>query len=848
MKDRLLTIVMLLATVGITSCSDEDLKKGSPVEIGSEIKFGASLDPETRSRTHYGDKEFNDPTSTIWPIYWNYPDNLDQIFIYSPQGVQGRNQAKYTVNPAKEDQNTAATITKIGDFGVQAGDAETYDFYALYPASSVRETADNGIIYGTLSPEQSVTFAGSKAQAATVVPDAPVQGTGDAYDFLTTPDMSGCLMTASNTGVTLTTEESVKLAFKPFSSVLDITVSGPASTNTTPECLVTSVMIIADAPIAGDFSYDFTKTTLEEAFKIEETNATDTIEVSTLSLDKQGNLVGIPMGSGNTLRLQAFLLPNPAVKDIKVKVFTSDAQTWTQKLNLTNNGTQLFKPSQIHKVVLPLLNIQEAQFNYNQWLSQLDPRIYLSEISLPGSTSSFSWKEGSTNAMQTLTAKQQFEAGIRVFRCHIWLYDMASSIDNQSPSFGININGTTYVRPMAEVITELYNEMKDNHPDEFCILMVSDYKQIIAEQSTDSQGNIIPASPASATWNRDNGRTFYTRFKRIVEEMVNLGYLPNKIDANTTLGDVKGKVLLKLQLNANGTDEGWTSQLHVAKGRPEDIGGVMGYEDMNNVIDKISAWSEVNDTKALMNWWTARNGSALFYAPMNFGDVGSFTFDTQFTNSSSGKGSVTITQSGLAADAVTMLVDKATWRRPGNYPSSYWMGNCSVTSVPDNFDDPSQMWYVYGAQANPSDSREWTAAQTLVTEATDAIRLYYHPDGNTFHNKFFMTYLGGNGSEANATTVTTTLVPAWNTAVDATAFGKNRPFGWVLFNTIPSIDKADNQLTNAEDLVRKGVQKVISRNNDINFKLKRKLNNTPTPAAAPSGDVKGTQSGGSLFK
>ena len=54
MKDRFLTLAMLFAVVGSSSCSDDDIKKGGPVESGSEIQFGAILEPDTKSRTHYG--------------------------------------------------------------------------------------------------------------------------------------------------------------------------------------------------------------------------------------------------------------------------------------------------------------------------------------------------------------------------------------------------------------------------------------------------------------------------------------------------------------------------------------------------------------------------------------------------------------------------------------------------------------------------------------------------------------------------------------------------------------------------------------------------------------------------
>jgi len=825
MKDRFLILAMFFAVVGSSSCSDDDIKKGGPVESGSEIKFGAILEPDTKSRTHYG-TEANDPAALQWPIYWNYPDNLDQIFIYSPQGLTGRNQAKYTVHPTEENQSTAATITKVGDFGVQAGTADTYDFFGIYPAGCVQGTAENYVISGTLAADQSVTYAGTMAAAADVVPDNFEQGGGDTHAFLTTPDMSGCIMTASNTNVTLSSDEAVKLAFKPFSSVLDVTIKGPETTNTTPNCRVTSIQVVADAPIAGDFSYDFSKDTPAEAFATGKTTS-NTIEVSTMSLDKDGNLVGIPMANGNTLRVQAFLLPNPNVTDIKVKVFTSDAQVWTQKLKLySDDNTPLFRPSEIHKVVLPEINAVESEFNYNHWLAQLDPRIYLSEISLPGSTSSFSQSASGESQLQTLSITDQFNAGVRVFRCHVWLYDEDSPLEDlevKRPSFGINVNGGSNLMPMVTAVRTLWEEMKKSHPDEFCVLMVADY----------STGQY-------------SFEEFYSRFKIITDRMVAAGYLPEEINSETTIGDVKGKVILKLQLNANGNDNGATTDdvLPVVN-RPADVGGARTYTGMNDLLSKIQSWSHLDNAKALFNWWTGRNSAALFYTPMNFGNnsIGSFTY-TPFTNNENGRGTMTQTSPGLAPEAAKYLIDNAEWRRPRLVNT--WVGNCSLTTPPTDFDNTSQLWYIYAADANPSNI---TTSESLVTQSTNAIRTYYKPNGQTAHNKFFMTYLGGASGDYSRATVTTRLVGAWNTAIDnmnTADGGKIRPLGWVLFNNVPSATARYEDLSDAQKLVRDGIERVISRNNDVDFKLKRKLTVAP-PKAAPSGDTQGTRNAGSVF-
>ncbi len=852
MKIRLLPSVLLLAAVAVSSCSDDELQKNQPVPTGNEIKFGAVLEQDVMSRTHYGD-EANDPNAVKWPIYWNYPDNLDEIFIYSPQGATGRNQATYTVHPTDATQSVASDIIRNGAFGVQTGTdtQQPYDFYGLYPASAASGIAADHVIYGHMPEEQAVTFAGTSGSPATVLPNKVEIG---ETQYITTPDMSCCLMTAENKGVTLSENQAVTLAFKPFASVLDITIKGPAELNTVPDYRVTSVKVIADAPIVGDFSYDFTKSTLEEAFKSGK-DTSDSLTISTVGYDEKGNLLGMPLAHLNTLRVQAFILPNPNVKNITVQVFTSDFRVWTKKLTMTTTGdVSIFKPSQIHKVTLPELVADEAKFNYDNWIGQLDPRIYLSELSLPGSTSSFSWKEGAPNPMQHLTAKQQLAAGIRVFRCHIWLYDMPSIIPGAGgPAFGINVNGSTYVRPFAEVVRELATELQENHPDEFCVLMVADYKQTIQSASgTEGSSDYIPASPQNASWNTDNGKTFYERFKVIMNRMVELGYVPGHIDANTTIGDVRGKVIVKLQMNADGGyNGGLTENLNY-------FGGANSNDQMNSLLAKISGWSACEGAPALMNWWTRRNGTTLFYAPMTFGQVGSFDY-TEFKANTIGaptRGTVTVKTQGLAPEAAQMLVNNATRVPLTSGMTGAYRGSCNVIDPPTDFDNNNKMWYVYGAQANPSNAKEWEFAQSLVSGATDAIRTYYNYN-SLAHNKIFMVYLGGNGKITyddndtgdHASDITNTLVPLWNNNVNAANYGTQRPYGWVLFNQVPGADEAitgDASNPTPEYLVRAGIQKVITRNSEsTDFLLRRRI--SATPSAAPAGDTQGTKPGGSPF-
>lgn len=781
------TINFLIAAAAVSAltfqgCTD-DFNNKTPLPEGTEIQFGAALSDVDGTRTYYG-PEVTVGNQTVWPIYWNYEGKRDEIYIYSPQAAAGRNQAKYQVNPDGNDQKSASNIKRLGDVGIQTGNAtsNTYDFYALYPASAVTAEANGGVetptFHATLSGSQSVTFNGTEGNPTTVIP-SPATGN---IAYLTKPDMTGCLMTAVNADVALEEGKSVNLQFKPFSTVLDITIPGPTDNNTITNqatASITSVEVEANAPISGDFAYNFK--TREFTFGA---NASSTILVNTKGTDAEGNELGIPLQNENTLNLQAFMIPNPAVTTLKVKVYTSDSQVWTKTLNVTPNN---YKPTQIHKVVLPKLSFKEATFDYSIWLSQLDPRIYISEISLPGSCLSFNTTaNGMTGNMQTqsLDLAAQFNAGVRVFQAHCWIVDGTSSVDGGSTRINLTTsNGGDAKKALYDVLTELQKEMEENHGNEFCVLMLSDYK--------------IEGTKYSFA-------DFYSRFKAITDRLAAEGLLADNVTPNTTIADVKGKIILKLQTNA--TVDG------------------SGNSGVNNTLSKIQSWSALNGSKALFNWFTETAQTKLFYAPLQYGGVGTFEFTPGVISTWElyKRPEITKHTAGIAYDAALKVLNSTT---SGGFGQATWVnpGNADCTAKPTSLDNATTMWYMYSEQANPSTAELNTNIMNVVNSINDTY-------SQTAHNKFYMTYCGGTSQ--NASNITSTGRNTWSNAVDA--WSKKQPYGWVLFNEVGT-----------ETSTNSVIQKVISNNNDNLFKLARKKGQSAQ--SSPNGDAQPVRPGGSLF-
>lgn len=549
-KGFLISIFTLsLMIIGLASCVNDNTTGGKPLPKGTEFDFGTDTN---LSRTYYDPEDVANPNATYWKIFWNYQDPLDQVYIYSPQAMTGRQQAAYTVHGVKDQYS--ATATKNSEIGIQLSDANTYDFYGMYPAQNVKANSGSG---HSLSATMPIFQTASTTEI--------MNSENNVGNLETSADMNSALMIAKESGFMPSTQNNAKvnLQFEPFASMLNVTVNGVEQSNFNYKVLITSIIIEADAPIAGDFTYNYET----KAITFGE-NASNFIRIDTRFKDAAGHQIGVPMGPDSKLNVRAFMIPNPNVKSLKVKVVTSAAQTLTKTLNMTN-----FKKSQIHFAKLPKINASNLQFDYKIWLSQLDPNIYLSEISMPGSALTFSYKLSEDyKKTQTLDLTKQFENGIRVFQFHVNTVNQTSTYDGGSTSVGIALpDGTPMEKDgggywtIEDAINALHSEMKGLHKDEFCVVAISDW---IANPST------------------KNMTTLYNRLKAVLNKAGEMGLVATNVNPNTTIADVKGKVIFKVQLNGKYPD----------------------------------AWPQLTGADVWMNIFNNKANTNVFYSPMPFGE------------------------------------------------------------------------------------------------------------------------------------------------------------------------------------------------------------------------------------
>lgn len=550
-KGFLISIFTLsLMIIGLASCVNDNVTGGKPLPKGTEFDFGTTVDANL-SRTYYDPADVANPNAPYWKIFWNYQDPLDQVYIYSPQAMTGRQQAAYTVHGVKDQYS--ATATKNSEIGIQLSDANTYDFYGMYPAQNVKANSGSG---HSLSATMPIFQTASTTEI--------MNSENPVGNLETSADMNSALMIAKKEGFMPSTQNNAKvdLQFEPFATTLNVTVNGVEQSNFNYKVLITSIIIEADAPIAGDFTYNYDT----KAITFGE-NKSNFIQIDTKFKDAAGHQIGVPMGPDSKLNVRAFMIPNPNVKSLKVKVVTSAAQTLTKNLNMNK-----FTESQIHFVKLPKINASDLKFDYKIWLSQLDPNIYLSEISMPGSALTFSYKlKDDVQRTQTLNLTEQFENGIRVFQFHVNTVNQTSTYDGGSTSVGIALpDGTPMEKDgggywtIEDAINALHSEMKGLHKDEFCVVAISDW---IAK----------PVTTAKMT-------TLYNRLNAVIDKAGEMGLVAANVNPNTTIADVKGKVIFKLQLNS----------------------------------DYPSVWSELNGADLWMNIFDNVANTNVYYSQMPF--------------------------------------------------------------------------------------------------------------------------------------------------------------------------------------------------------------------------------------
>lgn len=547
------------ALVVLSGCQDDvvEQKPSTPAQVGDEISFGSSL-RDVQTRTIYDDEPTQaEDGSYYYRVRW---EEGDQIAIYCPQASNGT-LVNYSVSPDANDPTRSSRVTKVNtdEPGLQWGESDEHHFYGFYPANRVTGT-ENGLINGYVPTEQSpiewnevTNNGGTNFYGKTNTDNAYMW----AYGKFTKSTMGG---------------QDVPLTFHPWMTVLQIKIPGP----TEGRMKISNVNIIAtegeQTAIAGDFVCDMTPVEGNGADGVPvyksttEGQVTNTISISGWNTDTQDF---VELDSPNdTMIVRAYLLPIdenlPSARNLQIAVQTMNGAPLTRTLGYSGVGENSIQPHKVNTVILPNLT-ESGQTNY--WMSSLDRNIYLSELSIPGSKFSYltPTNAGGNAAFQGVDIEQQFLDGVRGFIVQVGANATYNATRTGSwPFYRYSYEYTGATLPifcgngdmLSDAITSIANalstaeqELGQDRNLECAVVMITyagnDAVSINYEGNTGGAG--IDGGVERAWMD-----AIANEFKKLGADVAIANRIyTDEITANTTLDDVKGKIILKVNTNSD---------------------------------------------------------------------------------------------------------------------------------------------------------------------------------------------------------------------------------------------------------------------------------------------------------
>ena len=410
----------------LAGCSDEVGITADRLPVsGDEIGFGATTGQFTEDvkRTQYGFVTGEDASNfTKLDVKW--VPGEDQIRVYSPQASNECQSQDYTV--MQDGQDGKFYLQKNGEIGVRWGDvSQRHEFYAFYPIRTTYGDDIDGLKNSTVVTANIPTAQMHGEITSTVDTEG---GHGQTWHVVN-PDMSFAMMAGRGTW-TPGAEKNVTLNFTPLVTVLDVYVTGNATTTER----VQGVSVRSEnQAIVGDFTYDVSKLgTGEEPFAyIEPTDGRDDNLAYVDCTDDNGN--PIELQAGEKLNVRFFLLPrNIDPRELTVSVLLSDGHVLRQPLVTSGNeaqvGSQVLVAGKIVKVFTPPITVGQT----SNWMSMVgNDVLFASQLSLPGTKHSFTYgsyasergnydaNTGIMQTFQTLDIGAQFDMGVRAFNIKV---------------------------------------------------------------------------------------------------------------------------------------------------------------------------------------------------------------------------------------------------------------------------------------------------------------------------------------------------------------------------------------------------------------------------------------------
>lgn len=514
------------------SCSEKEIAE-VPVQTGDEIHFGPSTPDKVDTRTIYDTPQESEPDeegNTYWyfPVYW---EQDDEIAVYCPQASQPASQlVDYKITPDTDNPATSAAVTKIGDgAGLQWGSSDEHRFYGFYPASAVEGTETDGRIIGKIPVEQKVVRWEPKTADDGTITYNGVPDTDLAYMFAYTSVKKSELVNNPD----------IPLKFRPLVTILEIIVNGPAENSSPIQVSNINVTgVSGNVALAGNFECLISDQS-GKCTPLEDGTVTNRISISCYDNDKKEF---ITLKHGDKINVKAFIIPNEVsigTRQISITVSTVNGAAKTKTLQ-----TDEIVAHKVNRVSLPAL----TSGGTNYWLSNLDPNIYLSELSLPGSKMSFSTTgNDGTEKFQTQSLETQFMDGVRAFVVQTktnTTYDRSGRYSYNVTDATVNekYTGSTLESILSKLKTLLDEAQSKNKKNEFAFVQIT-YDGATSNYDLNGGAERYWIEGIEYELNKLKNNNTYNIYT-------------DQITPDTKLGDVGGKIVLKVNFNNGQTGMG----------------------------------------------------------------------------------------------------------------------------------------------------------------------------------------------------------------------------------------------------------------------------------------------------
>lgn len=586
MKRSVIYIAAMTLVMGSCAKEENNIVKPTP---GDEVRFSGKLSTGIQTKTAYGEE-----TATGIKVNWK---NGDKVLVYGTNCLAGREMAEYNVTNADADgnevlQNFANSLDKTGDFGVQWGmdGNEKCDFYSVYPSvnnghnTTITPNPDgSGVtVRAHIRPSQFCVFnANSGATAYSGMPYDKNYTDGtmpDAFMYAVTPNQDNG------------TEE-VNLRYTPFSTVLKFHFAGFTTSVdlTSPYIYLQKVILTAPngVTVAGNFDVTIGKDGSVKSVPVADSEASNVIEVNTIL--PGGSYVRL--GKNMPIDFSIFTIPQEglSLSDTWNVVMQTNAGNFRYKLtpstsstNNTGKNSNLVA-GQVHKLNIPILKVtQDITLNPADWMTQIPRNVYLSELSLPGSWYSV-LEEYQGQGVDIAT---QYAAGVRAFNLDCRLTYESTNWANTSGSGNLRLvcagtdGNTTFGHDNGDLVLDkmkTIGQLIAGHPEEYVVVVLT-----VAEKPLTR--NALGTYVYGTTAPQDVLNAIATM---LADPSLDSYIYKNPITPNTTVYDVLGKMIVKVNTNtSNFLAKGYTSIPYSMVSLASMAGGA-GYTDYTDIVNGV---------------------------------------------------------------------------------------------------------------------------------------------------------------------------------------------------------------------------------------------------------------------